>query len=167
MEQGELYIGECEEEDLAEILEIEEQSFPAPWSPGLFRSEMANSLSRLLVAKKGATIVGYVVSWRVADEIHLHNIAVRRELRRCGIASRLISRVIGDGRPEGAYLLTLEVRSSNHAAQKLYQRFGLTVRGVRRRYYTDTGEDALIMSTELQPIRPEGLTPVRTRGEQS
>jgi ribosomal-protein-alanine N-acetyltransferase len=167
MDHDELYIGECEEGDLAEILEIEEYSFPTPWSPGLFRSEMANPLSRILVGKKGAAVVGYVVSWRVADEIHLHSIAVRREKRRCGIASRLLSRVIGDGRPEGARLVTLEVRRSNLSAQKLYGRFGLTVRGVRRGYYTDTGEDALILSGDLEQIPPGGLTSIRTTGEQS
>jgi [ribosomal protein S18]-alanine N-acetyltransferase len=167
MDHDELCIGECEEGDLAEVLEIEKQSFPTPWSPGLFRGEMVNSISRMLVGKKDAAVVGYTVSWRVADEIHLHNIAVRRELRRCGIASRLLSRVIGDGRPEGARLVTLEVRRSNLAAQKLYERFGLTVRGVRRGYYTDTGEDALIMSADLERIPPEVFTSVRILGEQS
>lgn len=167
MDQGELNIGECEEGDLTEILEIEEFSFPTPWSAGLFRSEMANPLSRVLVGKKGAAVAGYIVSWRVADEIHIHSIAVRREKRRCGIASRLLSRVIGEGRLEGARLVTLEVRRSNLAAQKLYGRFGLTVRGVRRGYYTDTGEDALILSADLEQITPEGSNSVRTRGEQS
>jgi [ribosomal protein S18]-alanine N-acetyltransferase len=171
MDRDELCIGECEEGDLAEILEIEKRSFPTPWSPGIFRSEMANSISRMLVGKrapeKGAAVVGYVVFWRVADEIHLHNIAVRQELRRCGIASRLLSRVIRDGRPEGARLVTLEVRRSNLAAQKLYERFGLTVRGVRRGYYTDTGEDALILSADLEKIPSEVLTSERTTENQS
>lgn len=158
MNHDELCIGEYEEGDLAEILEIEKYSFPTPWSQGLFRGEMANSISRMLVGKnargEGAAVVGYVVFWRVADEIHLHNIAVRHDLQRCGIASRLLSRVIRDGRPEGARLLTLEVRRSNVAAQKLYERYGFTVRGVRCGYYTDSGEDALIMSADLEQITP-------------
>jgi [ribosomal protein S18]-alanine N-acetyltransferase len=167
MNPDELCIAECEECDLAEIMEIEKQSFPTPWSQGLFRTEMANSLSRMLIGKKRAAVVGYVVSWQVADEIHLHSIAVRPELRRCGIASRLFSRLIGLGRPEGARLVTLEVRRSNLAAQKLYQRFGLTVRGVRRGYYTDTGEDALIMSADLEQIPSEVLTFPGKLGEPS
>lgn len=167
MDPDELCIGECEEGDLKEILEIEEYSFPTPWSPGLFRNEMVNPLSQFLVGKKGAVVVGYVVFWRVVDEIHIHNIAVLHEKRRCGIASRMLSRVIGDGRAEGARLVTLEVRRSNLAAQKLYVRFGLTVGGVRRGYYTDTGEDALILSGDLEQISPGVLTSVRTMGEQS
>ena len=147
-------IAACGEGDLAEILEIERSSFPSPWSPGLFRNEMANPLSRILVGKpvgiSGAPMAGYVIFWRVADEIHLHNIAVRPEFRRCGIASRLLDRVIRQGRAEGARLMTLEVRRSNIAAQKLYERFGFSVRGVRRGYYTDTGEDALVMSMEWE-----------------
>jgi ribosomal-protein-alanine N-acetyltransferase len=165
MDHDELCIGECEEGDLAEILEIEKQSFPTPWSPGLFRSEMENSISRMMVGKKGAAVVGYVVFWRIADEVHLHNIAVRRESRRCDIASRLFSRVICDGRTEGARLLTLEVRRSNVAAQKLYEGFGLNVRGVRPGYYTDTGEDALIMSVDLEQIPAECLTSVGIGGD--
>jgi ribosomal-protein-alanine N-acetyltransferase len=164
MDHDELCIGECEERDLAEILEIESHSFPIPWSTGLFRSEMANSLSRMMVGKIGAVVVGYVVFWRIADEVHLHNIAVRRESRRCGIASRLFSRVICDGRTEGARLLTLEVRRSNVAAQKFYEGFGLNLRGVRRGYYTDTGEDALILSADLEQIPSESLTSVGIKG---
>jgi [ribosomal protein S18]-alanine N-acetyltransferase len=143
-----------EERDLAEILEIERDSFPTPWSPGLFRNEMENSISRMLVGKtvreREIEVVGYVVFWRVADEIHIHNIAVRRDLRKCGIASRLLSKVIRDCLQEGARFVTLEVRRSNLPAQKLYESFGFTVRGVRCGYYTDTGEDALIMSANLE-----------------
>jgi [ribosomal protein S18]-alanine N-acetyltransferase len=156
MDRDSLYIGEYQEGDLEEILEIERDSFPTPWSPGLFRSEMANPLSRMLVVKtmQGGlkAVAGYVVLWRVADEIHLHDIAVRRDLRRGGIASCLLSRVIRDGLQEGARFMTMEVRCSNLPAQKLYERFGFTVRGVRRGYYTDKGEDALIMSADLEPI---------------
>jgi [ribosomal protein S18]-alanine N-acetyltransferase len=159
MDHDGLCINEYEEGDLPEILEIERDSFPTPWSPGLFRSEMANSISRMLVGKtveaQGATVVGYVVFWRVADEIHLHNIAVRRDLRKCGIASRLLSKAIRDCRPEGARFVTLEVRRSNIPAQKLYENLGFSVKGIRRGYYTDTGEDALIMSADLEEIPSE------------
>lgn len=168
MDNNGLCIGEYEEGDLAEILEIERDSFPTPWSPGLFRSEMANSISRMLVGKavqgQGTAVAGYVVFWRVADEIHLHNIAVRRDLRKCGIASRLLSKVIRDCRPEGAHFVTLEVRRSNLAAQKLYESFGFSVRGVRRGYYTDTGEDALIMSADLEQIPSGADEPSGLRG---
>jgi ribosomal-protein-alanine N-acetyltransferase len=163
MDRDDLYIGEYDEGDLTEILEIERDSFPTPWSPGLFRSEMANSISRILVGKasqaQGRAVAGYVVCWRVADEIHLHNIAVRRDLRKCGVASRLLSKMIRDCRTEGARFVTLEVRRSNVAARKLYESFGFSVRGVRRGYYTDTGEDALIMSADLEKIPPGAEEP--------
>jgi ribosomal-protein-alanine N-acetyltransferase len=158
-----LTIGEYEEGDLVEILEIEKDSFPTPWSPSLFLDEMKNPLSRMLVGRtahaQGAMVAGYIVFWRVADEIHLHNIAVRREQRKRGIASRLLSRMILDCRPEGARWITLEVRRSNLPAQKLYEKFGFSVRGVRRAYYTDTGEDALIMSADLERISLEETPP--------
>jgi ribosomal-protein-alanine N-acetyltransferase len=168
MDPDGLTIGEYEEGDLVEILEIEKDSFPTPWSPGLFRSETANPLSRMLVGRaahaQGAAVAGYIVFWRVADELHLHNIAVRRELRKGGIASRLLSKAIRDSRLEGARWVTLEVRRSNLPAQKFYEKFGLSVRGVRRAYYTDTGEDALIMSADLEQIPPEAEPPSGQRG---
>jgi len=154
MDHDGLTIGEYVEGDLLEILEIEKDSFPTPWSPGLFHGEMINPVSRMFVAKtlhaQKISVVGYVVFWQVADEIHLHNIAVRRDLRKGGIASRLLSKVIRDCRLEGARFVTLEVRRSNLPAQKLYENFGFSVRGVRCGYYTDTGEDALIMSVDLE-----------------
>lgn len=154
MDCDDLKIGEYQEGDLVEILAIENDSFPTPWSPALFHSEMNNPISRILVGRVeldlGNAVAGYIIFWRVADEIHLHNIAVRRDLRERGIASRLLSKVIWDCRLEGARFMTLEVRRSNVPAQKLYDRFGFSVRGLRPRYYTDTGEDALIMSVTLE-----------------
>jgi len=166
-----LTIGEYEEGDLVEILEIENDSFPTPWSPGLFRSEMANPISRILVGrtarKQGTAVVGYIVFWRVADEIHLHNIAVRRDLRMRGIASRLLSKAIRYYRVEDTRLVTLEVRRSNIAAREFYERFGFTLRGLRPGYYGDTGEDALIMTANLESIPPEGPPPPDQRGDRN
>jgi ribosomal-protein-alanine N-acetyltransferase len=148
-----LQLDDYREGDLEEILAIENDSFPTPWTPALFRSEMANPISRMVIGRsaEGGEVLGYAVFWRVVDEIHLHNIAVRRDLRRGGIASTLLKEVVRRCRPEGVRWVTLEVRRSNIAAQKLYERFGFAVGGVRRGYYNDTGEDALIMSAELEP----------------
>ncbi len=161
-------IGECEEGDLVEILAIERDSYPTPWSPNLFLSELSNPVSRMLVGKslesQGIAVVGYIVFWQVADEFQLHNIAVRRDLRRRRIASRLLSHAIRICRPEGVRWVTLEVRRSNRAARNLYENFEFTVKGVRRGYYNDTGEDALIMSADLQQVPVEGLTPKQRRG---
>lgn len=171
MDHDGLTIGGYEEEDLVEILQIENDSFPTPWSLGLFRSETNNPISRVMVGrtagKLGRAVAGYIVFWCVADEIHLHNIAVRRDLRRCGIGSRLLSRVFCDSRAHGARLVTLEVRRSNLAALSFYERFGFTVRGRRPGYYGDTGEDALIMTADMGPHPAgSGATPGSTRRQE-
>jgi ribosomal-protein-alanine N-acetyltransferase len=153
MESGSLLIGEYEEGDIDQIMAIERDSFPTPWSANIFRNEIVSPISRLLVARvgreSGRWVAGYLVYWQVADEIHLHNIAVRRDMRRKGIASRLLGEAVRCARLKGSRWLTLEVRCSNSAAQRFYEKFGFSVRGTRPGYYTDTGEDALIMWAEL------------------
>lgn len=156
MELERLKIGEYEEGDIDEIIRIERDSYLTPWSENLFRCEMTSPISRLLVGRttedKTGGVVGYVVYWRVDDEIHLHNIAVRRDMRRKGIASRLLEKAISGARMEGGRWITLEVRRSNEPAQRMYEKFGFAVQGVRPGYYTDTKEDALIMSADLRLI---------------
>jgi [ribosomal protein S18]-alanine N-acetyltransferase len=153
MESGNLLIGEYAEGDIDQIVAIERDSFPTPWSANIFRSETASAISRVLVAKfdrdAGAWVAGYLVYWQVVDETQLHNIAVRRDMRRQGIASRLLGEAVRCSRVKGAKWLTLEVRRSNLIAQRFYEKFGFSVRGIRRGYYTDTSEDALIMWADL------------------
>ena len=148
-----LRIGEYEEGDIDQILAIERDSFPTPWSANIFRSEIISPISQLLVARVGhewgELVAGYLVYWQVADEIHLHNIAVRRDMRRQGIASRLLGEAVRCSRLKGARWMTLEVRRSNRAAQLFYEKFDFSVGGIRPGYYTDTGEDALIMWADL------------------
>ncbi len=147
-------VGICEEKDIAEILSIEEDSFPTPWSERIFRSELTSPLATVLVVRtglgEGSGVAGYAVYWRVADEVHLHNIAVRRDLRRQGIASRLLGEVIRRAGRNSMRWISLEVRQGNLAAQRLYAKFGFSLKGVRPGYYTDTGEDALIMWMDLE-----------------
>jgi ribosomal-protein-alanine N-acetyltransferase len=153
MESVSLLTGEYEEGDIDQIIAIERDSFPTPWSASIFRSEIASPISRVLVAKfnrdAGARVAGYLVYWQVVDETHLHNIAVRRDMRRQGIASRLLGEAVRSSRLKGAKSLTLEVRRSNLIAQRFYEKFGFSVRGIRPGYYTDTSEDALIMWADL------------------
>lgn len=148
-----LTVGKIREGDLAEILLIERDSFPTPWTENLLRDEITSSLSRFLVARLSLpdreAVLGYIIYWLVADEIHVHNIAVRRDQRRQGIGTRLLHEAIVNSRPGGARTITLEVRRTNLAAQRLYEKFGFSVQGVRPRYYTDTGEDALIMWADI------------------
>jgi [ribosomal protein S18]-alanine N-acetyltransferase len=158
LENGVLKIGEYEEGDMDEIICIERDSYSNPWSENLFRCEMTSPISRLLVGRttRGQRgVVGYIVYWRVDDEVHLHNIAVRRDMRRKGIASRLLEEAVRCSRVEGGRWITLEVRHSNQPAQRMYEKFGFTVSGVRPGYYTDTKEDALIMWADLR-LLPRG-----------
>jgi ribosomal-protein-alanine N-acetyltransferase len=149
----------CKETDIGEILAIERDSFPTPWSEKLFGNELASSLSKILVARCTAvevgSVAGYIVYWRVADEIHLQNLAVRSDLRRRGIASQLLSEMMRASRLEKARRMTLEVRRSNLSAQRIYETFGFAVEGVRPGYYSDNGDDALIMWADLDSPPPE------------
>ena len=156
MEKGIFSIGEYQEGDLDEIIRIERDSYPTPWSENLFRCEMTSPISRLLVGRmtreQEEEVAGYIVYWRVDDEVHIHNIAVRRDMRRKGIASRLLEEAFRRSRLEGGRWVSLEVRHSNHPAQRMYEKIGFTISGVRRGYYTDTKEDALIMWADLRLI---------------
>jgi ribosomal-protein-alanine N-acetyltransferase len=162
MEEYTLTFGPCGEGDIPEILAIEKDSFPSPWSEGMFLNELALPIARLLAARAtcddGGSIAGYIVYWRVADEMHLQDIAVRREMRRRHIASRLLAEALRREFAKGACRVTLEVRRTNGPAQRLYEKFGFSVQGLRKGYYTDTGEDALIMWAKLEarPASPCG-----------
>ncbi|MBU4120923.1 MAG: ribosomal protein S18-alanine N-acetyltransferase [Proteobacteria bacterium] len=156
MEEIKLEIGEYEEGDLREIVAIERDSFLTPWSENIFRNEMTCPISRMLVGRschlQKRLVAAYLVYWSVEDEIHIHNIAVRPELRRNGIATRMLEEALRRSRREDARRVTLEVRRSNLPAQRMYEKFGFSVKGVRPGYYSDTREDALIMWADLQLI---------------
>jgi len=138
--------------DLPEVLEIERVSYPTPWTERMFLDEMKTRQAQCLVAKveiDGKSVVGaYIIFWLVADEVHLHNLAVRNELRRQGLAFNLMKLMKDIGRQIGATRQTLEVRESNTRAINLYRKCGFVVKGRRPLYYTDTQEDALIMWAE-------------------
>jgi len=134
-------------DDLGGLLAVEEASFLNPWTRDMYLAELQNpGVSRLPVAKDSdGRVVGYCGFWRVVDELHINNLAVLPEFRRQGIASMILNRVFDEGRRAGASRATLEVRRSNEIAQRLYARFGFTVAGVRRGYYRQPDEDALVL----------------------
>jgi ribosomal-protein-alanine N-acetyltransferase len=143
-----------QESDLPEILAIEKDSFPSPWSSGLFKDEIKAKHSQCLVARievEGKNIIGgYIIFWIVADEAHLHNLAVRKEFRGQGLARQLLEIMKIISGQIGIKTQTLEVRESNKEAIKLYERCGFVVKGRRPLYYTDTKEDALIMWADIK-----------------
>jgi ribosomal-protein-alanine N-acetyltransferase len=134
-------------EDLGGLLAVEQASFLNPWTRDMYVAELENQgVSYLFVARDtDGRVVGFCGFWHVVDELHVNNLAVLPEHRRQGIATKILGRVFEVGRRVGARRATLEVRRSNEIARRLYERFGFTVGGVRRGYYRDPDEDALIL----------------------
>lgn len=134
--------------DLGEVMEVDAASMPAPWSAGVWRSEVSSPLSVYLVAEEPGTeegIAGQIGAKRIMDELHVTTLAIRPEYRRRGIARSLFEAVLGES--PGALGVVLEVRPSNRGARSFYESLGFEESGRRPRYYGD--EDALLMSLAL------------------
>jgi len=144
--------------DLAAIEEIEHRSYPTPWSRSMFASELAKPSSICLGAfdEEDDTLLGYLIISRYVDAWHVMNVAVAPERRRGGIASMLLNRLFEQTAGDGRRGYTLEVRVSNAGAIRLYERLGFRSRGIRRGYYTDNREDALIMWRDPEPVEAAG-----------
>lgn len=132
---------------LADILAIEQVSYPRPWTRGVFQSEL--ELTRTgeryyIVARSGGVVIGYAGAMFVVGDAHVTNIAVAAERQRSGVATRLLAGLAWRAIDRGCEALTLEVRVSNTGAQALYRAFGFAPAGVRQRYYENT-EDAIVM----------------------
>lgn len=130
---------------LREVLAIEAQVYPRPWSARLFEDELDRSNRVYLVARVGPTVVGYAGLLMIADDGHVATVAVDPAWQRRGIAVRLLAELVRGAIRLGANQLTLEVRVSNTGAQELYRRFGFAPAGARKAYYADNGEDAFVM----------------------
>jgi len=137
--------------DLDDIDEIEQRAYATPWSRTMFASEIAKPSSICLGAFEGERLVGYVINSRYVDAWHVMNVAVDSRYRRRGIASQLLDRLFELTEHDGRRGYTLEVRVSNDGAIALYERLGFERRGIRRGYYTDNREDALIMWRDSAP----------------
>jgi len=137
--------------DLDAVMEVEHASFTNPWTREMYLSDLANEqVSHILLAREDAGgVVGFCAFWHVLDELHVNNLAVAPRHRRTGVASALLTRVLGEAAQLGAKRVTLEVRRSNETAQRLYERFGFKVADVRVDYYCQPTEDALVLSLDL------------------
>jgi ribosomal-protein-alanine N-acetyltransferase len=131
--------------DLNAIEAIEQKAYPTPWSRSMFASELAKPTSICLGAFEGRELVGYVINSRYVDAWHVMNVAVDPEHQRRGVASALLERLFEVTHDDERRGYTLEVRVSNEEAIGLYEKLGFEPRGIRRGYYTDNREDALIM----------------------
>jgi [ribosomal protein S18]-alanine N-acetyltransferase len=131
--------------DLDDIERIEQRAYRTPWSRTMFAAELAKPASICIGAFEGDRLVGYTINSRYVDAWHVMNVAVDPSHRRRGIATRLLERLFELTRDDGRRGYTLEVRISNADAIALYEKLGFERRGMRRGYYTDNREDALIM----------------------
>lgn len=139
--------------DLDDVLAIEEVSFLSPWSRALFTGELSTPASRTLTIRldrRGSRVLaGYAVFRLAADEMDILKIAVKPEFRRRGLATCLMKALIQSARKEQCVKVFLEVRRSNAAAIRLYEKLGFVIQGVRRLYYSEQGEDALVMGMDI------------------
>jgi ribosomal-protein-alanine N-acetyltransferase len=149
--------------DLKSVIAIERRIFPSPWSIGLYMSEIAQPATRAYyVAYVGSELVGYAGMMVVVGEAHVTNIGVAPQWQRHGIGRRLLLQLAREARRRSAQHLTLEVRVSNVGAQALYHEFGFVPAGIRKNYYSEVNEDALIMwahdiDTDGYRLRLDGI----------
>jgi ribosomal-protein-alanine N-acetyltransferase len=150
---GRVYLEAAGEGDLAALVALERRSFSQPWSVGSFRAELRDpARGRIVVLREppaapdgGPRLLAFCSFQVVVDELHILDLAVLPERRRQGLGRRLLSRVLELGARRGARVALLEVRSSNEAALELYRSAGFAVAGVRRGYYSNPAEDALLL----------------------
>lgn len=138
------------EEDMENILHIEQECFATPWSKEAFFHELYdNPYAYYFVMEVEGQVIGYCGLWVIIDEAHVTNIAILPSFRGHSFGKKLFSVVLEAARTIGAIQLSLEVRVSNVVAQKLYRSFGLVPGGIRKNYYTDNQEDAVVMWVKL------------------
>lgn len=149
-------------DDVDGVYAVEIGTFVDAWSRDAFVSDMKNPVARYLVAEQDGKIIGYAGAWVILDESHITNIAVLKEHRGQGTGKRLTQGLLQYLSNLGAAYATLEVRRSNDIAQNLYKSLGFVQLGVRKRYYADNGEDALIMVCDHMPAADPDFTEAET-----
>jgi ribosomal-protein-alanine N-acetyltransferase len=139
---------------LDEVHAIETASFTIPWSRKALSDELtSNNLAHYIVALDGGKVVGYAGMWHVVNEGHITNVAVDPERRREGIGETLLKKLIARAESLEMIGMMLEVRVSNYDAQRIYFKNGFELERIRKRYYSDTGEDALVLWKNLEPSK--------------
>jgi ribosomal-protein-alanine N-acetyltransferase len=142
-------------EDVPAAHAIDVSSFTLPWPERSFRFEVTdNPAARCWVAEMDGQVVGMLVLWMIVDEAHIASLATHTEFRRRGIAKQLLVEALDNAYSEGARTAFLEVRASNEAARRMYQKFGFEEVGRRERYYKDNNEDAILMTLKRLPLAP-------------
>ena len=143
-----MIITNLKDNHVSQVAQLEKLCFSDPWSENSVASELKNPLSLWLVAEVDGAVAGYVGSQTVMDETDMMNIAVHPDYRRQGIAIALIDALIDGLKQKGSHCLTLEVRASNENARSLYEKLGFCEVGIRKNYYRNPKEDAIILRKE-------------------
>lgn len=143
--------------DLVEVVALDRLSFTLPWPESSFKYEVEqNQFARCWVAEvitgTGKLIAGMIVAWLIIDELHIATLAVHPDYRKKKIAHRLLTQVLLDGVNEHVKFVFLEVRSGNTTARRLYSSFGFAEEGIRKRYYKDNNEDAVLMTLDMTDL---------------
>lgn len=141
-----MLIRRMQEEDLEQVAAIERETFSLPWSLKSFRDACEREDNIYLVARNEGEVLGYVGMWAVMGEGEITNVAVKETARRQGVAARLMEELICVGRELGTDIFFLEVRESNEAARKLYEKQGFSQIGIRKNFYERPQENAVVMS---------------------
>lgn len=140
-------------DDISSVTEIENLSFSHPWTSAAFEGELNNyPISHPYVIEfiPKKRVIGHLIFWHLYDQIQLSNIAVHPDFRRMGVAARVLKWLIQGIRGLGAAHIVLEVRPSNKAARKLYKKYGFQIEGIRKNYYSNPVEDALLMGLSIK-----------------
>ena len=152
MENNNIVIRPMTIDDVDGVFEVEKNCFEHYWSKGEFEKEMKNDVARYLVADIDGKIVGYVGIWFVAGEGHITNVAVHSDYRGQKIGDILIKHLVKICKDNNIFAMTLEVRVSNIVAQNLYKKYGFKLAGIRKEYYSDNKEDAMIMWNDIKVV---------------
>lgn len=150
--ENNLIIRTMTKDDIDDVYKVEEDCFADPWSKEAIRQELKNNLARYIVAEIDGKVVGYVGVWFVLDEGHITNVAVHSDYRGKKIGDKLIKELVGLCKENNMSAITLEVRVSNIVAQNLYKKYGFKIGGIRKEYYSDNKEDAMIMWSQLKEV---------------
>jgi [ribosomal protein S18]-alanine N-acetyltransferase len=139
------------EVDLEEVVAIEKASMPSPWSRELFEEELKRERAYYFVVEVEGRIAGYMGYWEAPQEAHIINLAIGPSFRNRRLGQEMIERCLDFASRRGARLATLEARESNAAARRLYEKCGFRTVAIRKKYYSDNQEDAIVMIRELSP----------------
>ncbi len=135
--------------DLDRVVDIEKASMPSPWSKELFEEELKRTQANYFVIEEDGILAGYIGYWEAPEEAHIITLAISPSFRNRGLGKRMMDHFLAYAAQKGARLATLEVRDSNGAGRRLYEKCGFRMVAIRKKYYSDNQEDAVVMIKEI------------------